>query len=97
MALRLPAASAVRFAPVRLPIAAACAGVAKLADAPGLGPGPFGGGGSSPLARTRLGGGLIRELAAQIYEIRRSMPPVRLICPPASAPWWPIRSARTAG
>ena len=29
------------------------AGVAKLADAPGLGPGPLGGGGSSPLARTK--------------------------------------------
>jgi hypothetical protein len=28
------------------------AGVAKLADAPGLGPGPFGDGGSNPLART---------------------------------------------
>jgi hypothetical protein len=28
------------------------AGVAKLADAPGLGPGPERGGGSSPLART---------------------------------------------
>ena len=28
------------------------AGVAELVDAPGLGPGPFGGGGSSPLART---------------------------------------------
>ena len=28
------------------------AGVAKLADAPGLGPGPEKGGGSSPLART---------------------------------------------
>ena len=28
------------------------AGVAELADAPGLGPGPFGGGGSNPLART---------------------------------------------
>src|ERR1019366_2106585 len=29
------------------------AGVAELADAPGLGPGPFGGGGSTPLARTQ--------------------------------------------
>ena len=29
------------------------AGVAELADAPGLGPGPFGGGGSSPFARTK--------------------------------------------
>ena len=29
------------------------AGVAELADAPGLGPGPFGGGGSSPFARTQ--------------------------------------------
>src|SRR5580704_4675728 len=29
------------------------AGVAEQADAPGLGPGPFGGGGSNPLARTR--------------------------------------------
>ncbi len=28
------------------------AGVAELADAPGLGPGPFGDGGSNPLART---------------------------------------------
>ncbi len=28
------------------------AGVAELVDAPGLGPGPFGGGGSTPLART---------------------------------------------
>ena len=36
----------------RAMLGAAAAGVAELADAPGLGPGPERGGGSSPLART---------------------------------------------
>ena len=38
------------------------AGVAELADAPGLGPGPFGGGGSSPFARTRKAAEQVAQL-----------------------------------
>src|SRR5580704_13010856 len=36
----------------RCPLDGPAAGVAEPVDAPGLGPGPFGGGGSNPLVRT---------------------------------------------
>jgi hypothetical protein len=50
------------------------AGVAKLADAPGLGPGPERGGGSSPLARTNaplVPGCDVRTVPVWAYTLER--------------------------